>query len=194
MLNGPISVVPHRDKAFLFTRSSILFRPLTPSNEREFGGAAGYRPRVRSAYYRRVYVHSPKGRLQYRDAEAQAQGAICATGTGDAQVMHNPCTTHAYRTRRKVKGWLRKWDDWVRMARSAERVKTSLPLATRRRGAVRRMSVCAAVLYALTSEKDQTNALAGAKSPCRGRPGDARRPAALVPRGPGGGRTRRRRL
>ena len=26
-----------------------------------FGGAAGYRPRVRSAYYERVYVHSPRG-------------------------------------------------------------------------------------------------------------------------------------
>ena len=24
------------------------------------GGAAGYRPRVRSAYYERVYVHSPR--------------------------------------------------------------------------------------------------------------------------------------
>jgi len=26
-----------------------------------FGGDAGYRPRVRSAYYKRVYVHSPRG-------------------------------------------------------------------------------------------------------------------------------------
>jgi hypothetical protein len=25
-----------------------------------FGGVAGYRPRVRSAYYERVYVHSPR--------------------------------------------------------------------------------------------------------------------------------------
>lgn len=29
------------------------------------GGAAGYRPRVRSAYYARVYVHSPEGQLEH---------------------------------------------------------------------------------------------------------------------------------
>ena len=28
-----------------------------------FGGAAGYRPRVRSVYYERVYGHSPEGHL-----------------------------------------------------------------------------------------------------------------------------------
>jgi len=27
------------------------------------GGAAGYRPRVRTAYYERVYVHSPEGHI-----------------------------------------------------------------------------------------------------------------------------------
>lgn len=27
----------------------------------DVGGAAGYRPRVRSAYYERVYDHSPRG-------------------------------------------------------------------------------------------------------------------------------------
>ena len=55
---GPISVVPHRDKAIPFRRPSILFRPHNPPIK-DFGGAAGYRPRVRSAYYERVYVHSP---------------------------------------------------------------------------------------------------------------------------------------
>ncbi len=30
------------------------------------GGDAGYRPRVRSAYCERVYVHSPEGQLLYR--------------------------------------------------------------------------------------------------------------------------------
>ena len=32
-----------------------------PRNGGEVGGAAGYRPRVRSAYYVRVYRHSPRG-------------------------------------------------------------------------------------------------------------------------------------
>ena len=32
-----------------------------------YGGAAGYRPRVRSAYYERVYVHSPRReQIEYR--------------------------------------------------------------------------------------------------------------------------------
>ena len=57
VLVGPITVVPRRDKATPFRRSSILFRPHDPQMK-EFGGAAGYRPRVRSAYYERVYVHS----------------------------------------------------------------------------------------------------------------------------------------
>ena len=30
-----------------------------------FGGVAGYRPRVRSAYYERVYVHSPERQVNY---------------------------------------------------------------------------------------------------------------------------------
>ena len=54
----PITVVSHRDKANPFRRSSILFRPHDPQMT-GYGGAAGYRPRVRSAYYERVYVHSP---------------------------------------------------------------------------------------------------------------------------------------
>ena len=52
------TVAPRRDKANPFRRSSILFRPHDPQMK-DFGGAAGYRPRVRSAYYERVYVHSP---------------------------------------------------------------------------------------------------------------------------------------
>jgi hypothetical protein len=36
------------------------------------GGDAGYRPRVRSAYYERVYVHSPEG--QYTDR--RRRGAV----------------------------------------------------------------------------------------------------------------------
>lgn len=62
----PITVAPSRDKANPFRRSSILFRPPLPANDRAVGGAAGYRPRVRSAYYERVYVHSPEGQIRYR--------------------------------------------------------------------------------------------------------------------------------
>lgn len=51
------TVAPRRDKANPFRRPSILFRPHDPQTK-DVGGAAGYRPRVRSAYYERVYVHS----------------------------------------------------------------------------------------------------------------------------------------
>ena len=44
----------------IFTRSSILFRPQALQTK-EYGGAAGYRPRVRSVYSMRVYAHSPQG-------------------------------------------------------------------------------------------------------------------------------------
>ena len=53
----PITVATCRAKANIFRRPSILFRPLDPQTK-DFGGAAGYRPRVRSAYCMRVYHHS----------------------------------------------------------------------------------------------------------------------------------------
>ena len=56
----PITVVSHRAKAYPFRRPSILFQPHLSSNEGGIGGAAGYRPRVRSVYYERVYDHSPE--------------------------------------------------------------------------------------------------------------------------------------
>ena len=59
------TVAPRRDKANPFRRPSILFRPHDPQTK-DVGGAAGYRPRVRSVYYERVYVHSPEGHLLYR--------------------------------------------------------------------------------------------------------------------------------
>ncbi len=65
VLVSPITVADSRDKANPFRRSSILFRPHDPQT-RDIGGAAGYRPRVRSAYYERVYVHSPEGHSLYR--------------------------------------------------------------------------------------------------------------------------------
>lgn len=48
-------------KKSIFTPLSILFRPhQKPVRQGRpvFGGGAGYRPRVRSAYYDRVYHHS----------------------------------------------------------------------------------------------------------------------------------------
>ena len=62
--NEPITVVSHRAKAYPFKRPSILFQPHLSPNEGGDGGAAGYRPRVRSVYYERVYDHSPKGPLK----------------------------------------------------------------------------------------------------------------------------------
>jgi len=59
VLFAPITVASRRDKAFSFTRSSILFRPHITALV-NIGGAARYRPEVRSAYYERVYVHSSK--------------------------------------------------------------------------------------------------------------------------------------
>ena len=58
--NEPITVVSHRAKAYPFKRPSILFQPHLSPNEGGDGGAAGYRPRVRSVYYERVYDHSPE--------------------------------------------------------------------------------------------------------------------------------------
>ena len=56
----PETVVPCREKAVVFTRLSMLIGPV-PSRDtgRRFGGAAGNRTRVQSAYYTRVYLHSP---------------------------------------------------------------------------------------------------------------------------------------
>ena len=63
-LCAPITVASSRAKANPFRRPSILFRPHDPQMK-DFGGAAGYRPRVRSAYYERVYCHSPEGHWLY---------------------------------------------------------------------------------------------------------------------------------
>ena len=54
------SVGAQAGKVFAFTRPSILCRPQTvrPTTGRRSGGAAGHCPRVRSAYYARVYRHS----------------------------------------------------------------------------------------------------------------------------------------
>ena len=60
---------PARAKAILFTRPSMLVGPIpSADNAGENGGAAGNRTRVRSAYYKRLYRHSPgePGLSQYR--------------------------------------------------------------------------------------------------------------------------------
>ena len=40
-----------------------------------FGGVVGYRPRVRTAYYERVYTHSPEGHLINSRCDAAFQEA-----------------------------------------------------------------------------------------------------------------------
>ena len=42
-----------------------------------FGGVAGYRPRVQSVYYKRVYFHSPEGQGICRGAAQKSQGVRC---------------------------------------------------------------------------------------------------------------------
>ena len=70
-------------QSHIFTRSSILFRPHAPQR-RVIGGAAGYRPRVRSAYSMRVYAHSPgrPGQVQDRRPCAHVKGAPVGSDTG----------------------------------------------------------------------------------------------------------------
>ena len=45
-----------------------------------FGGVAGYRPRVRSAYYERVYVHSPERHIKHSNQGGRAQEALSEAG------------------------------------------------------------------------------------------------------------------
>ena len=77
---APITVVAHRAKAGPFGRSSILFRPHPPPTQGKSGGVAGYRPRVRSAYYGCVYRHSPgePERVEYRPPCGPPQAAATA--------------------------------------------------------------------------------------------------------------------
>ena len=91
---GPITVVPHRDKANLFRRSSILFRPRTPETNGWNGGAAGYRPRVRAAYSTRVYVHSPvtEAGETYAAAHGISSGRLRGvSGAGTGRVGRELC-------------------------------------------------------------------------------------------------------
>ena len=44
-----------------------------------FGGVAGYRPRVRTAYYMRVYTHSPEGHPRYKGRDLLCKGKALKT-------------------------------------------------------------------------------------------------------------------
>ena len=56
---SPITADTIPSERSAFTRPSILFRPRRNDLVNRSGGGAGYRPRVRSAYYASVYRHSP---------------------------------------------------------------------------------------------------------------------------------------
>ena len=72
----PITVVSHRAKAYPFKRPSILFQPHLSPNEGGDGGAAGYRPRVRSMYYERVYDHSSEEQPLHKALCQRLEGAV----------------------------------------------------------------------------------------------------------------------
>jgi hypothetical protein len=52
----------HSGESYAFSHPSMLVGPMRRANEREIGGAAGIRTRVRSGYYTRVYRHRPPKR------------------------------------------------------------------------------------------------------------------------------------
>ena len=71
-------MVPHRDKATPLHVRRSCFGPLS-RQRRVSGGAAGYRPRVRSAYFERVYAHSHRYRCTYGYSRC---AGICKGGIG----------------------------------------------------------------------------------------------------------------
>src|SRR6056297_2377554 len=73
----PITVVSHRDKATPLHVRRSCFGPVS-RQRRVLGGAAGYRPRVRSAYSERVYAHSPRCREQ---SEYRGFARLCKGGS-----------------------------------------------------------------------------------------------------------------
>ena len=106
VLFSPVTVADSRDKANPFRRSSILFRPHDPQTK-DVGGAAGYRPRVRSAYYERVYVHSPRrNTLEVsepgRSFNAKARGILRAlhhVEKSQVACRSRPCSAPAFCSR-----------------------------------------------------------------------------------------------
>ncbi len=133
VLCAPITVVAHRDKANPFRRPSILFRPRIPPTKGS-GGAAGYRPRVRSAYYGRVYVHSRHccRHREYRHAGANPQGR-------HARPRKAACTAHIPRQRRENGLEKARWNaPGRRVSRAAACAGQSPPLSSRCTGGMRR--------------------------------------------------------
>ncbi len=72
VLFGPVRWHPAETKLTPLDVRRSYFGPMIPKR-RIFGGAAGYRPRVRSAYYERVYVHSSCEHQEYNLALWAAQ-------------------------------------------------------------------------------------------------------------------------
>ena len=63
LYDSPITAEPYRAKEPpLHVRRSCFAPTEYPPRERAYGGGAGYRPRVRAAYYEAVYRHSPVAR------------------------------------------------------------------------------------------------------------------------------------
>ena len=79
VLFGPVRWHPAETKLTPLDVRRSYFGPMIPKR-RIFGGAAGYRPRVRSAYYERVYVHSSCEHPKYNRALWAAQ--VQPSGTG----------------------------------------------------------------------------------------------------------------
>ena len=96
VLFTPITVAVRRAKASIFTRPSILFRPHV-SDWFQSGGAAGYRPRVRSVYYMCVYRHSSvRNTLHIGDPggiekrrKRNIEGTGMTSSVGDGGVRHS---------------------------------------------------------------------------------------------------------
>ena len=55
--NGPITAEPYRTKDTSLHARRSYFAPIKATKTGGFGGGAGYRPRVRTAYYMLVYRH-----------------------------------------------------------------------------------------------------------------------------------------
>jgi len=97
------SVGAQAGKVFAFTRPSILCRPQTAGqrSREKSGGAAGHCPRVRSAYYARVYRHSLPFLLGTGDRANI--GAKTLTANNPLPIVHS-CPSHAAAPHRRADG------------------------------------------------------------------------------------------
>ena len=83
VLFGPITVVPHRDKAILFTRSSILFRPHRPPMNGVLveppGTAPGSDPLITGAFMSIVGFDPDGTNLGVRRDENKRRSGRCSS-------------------------------------------------------------------------------------------------------------------